>query len=73
MPCLHGNGIHICGIPNCYRLPLADGRRVYMEWHSYLGPSFYYDRIRNRMIEEWWEDKKICEALIWFQNRGEKA
>ena len=44
-----------------------------MEWHGYLGPSFYHDRIRNRMIEEWWEDKQICEALIWFRTRRESV
>lgn len=78
MGCIHGltdSGavIHICGFSPCYRLPLLDGRRVYMEWHSYLGPSFFYDRDRNRMIDDWWKDCLICRALEWFQGRGERA
>ncbi|MET4696687.1 hypothetical protein [Endozoicomonas lisbonensis] len=64
----------VCGVNNpFYRLPLADGRRVFMEWHSYLGPTFYHDRHRRREIDDWWEDELINEALEWFQNRGNRA
>lgn len=78
MPCFHGTTasgaiIHLCGFSPCYRLPLADGRRVFMEWHSYFGPAFYHDRARNRIIDNWWEDERICQALDWFQGRGERA
>lgn len=33
----------ICVSP-FYRLPLSDGTHVFMEWHSYLGPTFFRDR-----------------------------
>lgn len=44
-----------------------------MEWHSYLGPSFFRDRACEKEIGEWYTDEAICEALEWFQNRGRKA
>lgn len=36
-----------------YRLPLADGTRVYMDWHEYLGPIFFRDKQCIREIEYW--------------------
>lgn len=62
----------VCTSP-FYRLPLADGTRVFMDWHHYCGPTFYRDRNSNRIIEDWWENELICEALQWFQDRGNKA
>ena len=56
-----------------YRLPLADGRRVFMGWHHYCGPIFFHDKAENREIEDWHEDQLICDALDWFLNRGKKA
>lgn len=65
------NGI-ICVSP-FYRLPLEDGTRIYMDWHHYCGPTFYRDKLCNRVVEDWWENKLICKALNWFQGRGERA
>ncbi len=62
----------ICMSPS-FRLPLSDGSRVYMEWHSYCGPTFYRDKYMNRIIEDWWESPAICAALDWFISRGKKA
>ncbi len=77
MACLHfqcgASIMHVCGINPVYRLALGDGRRVFMEWHSYLGPTLFYDRQLHREIENWFEDSQICEAVRWFQDRGEKA
>lgn len=56
-----------------YRLPLSNGLRVYMDWHMYLGPIFFRDKMCTREIEEWYNDESICEALDWFQKRGNKA
>jgi hypothetical protein len=56
-----------------YRLPLASGGRVFMEWHNWIGPSFYRDRACMREIEDWYEQPEICAALEWFQGRGKKA
>jgi hypothetical protein len=65
------NGI-MCVTP-FYRLPLEDGSRVYMEWHNYLGPSFFKDKHSTREIIEWYEKPLICRALDWFVDRGERA
>ena len=64
---------YICGVPLTFRLPLSDGRRVFMEWRSYGGPTFFQDRRCEREIDEWWEDKAICDALDWFCGRGHIA
>ena len=72
MPCVPiKNGI-MCISP-LFRLPLEDGRRVYMSWHSYCGPQFYHDKYESRPIDDWWEDSVICRAVEWFQGRGCKA
>ncbi len=72
MTCIQIEHWWVCGSP-FYRLPLADGRRVFMSWHNYCGPTFYHDRDERREIEEWYEDKQICDALGWFVSRGRKA
>lgn len=58
---------------NRYRLPLRDGTHVFMEWHSYCGPTFYRDRLCQREIVYWWQDPRLIEALGWFTNRGCRA
>ena len=77
MGCIYFESSHargfICGFNPVYRLPLADGRRVFMEWHRYCGPTLYHDRNMRREIDDWWEDQQICDAVEWFQNRGNKA
>lgn len=56
-----------------WRLPLASGGRVYMEFHSYFGPSFFRDRACRREIDEWYTNPEICAALDWFCKRGKVA
>ena len=56
-----------------YRLRLEDGTCVFMDWHSYCGPTFYRDRAQNRPIEDWYEFPLICKALDWFVERGHRA
>lgn len=56
-----------------FRLPLASGGRVFMEWHRYFGPSFWRDRLCTREIENWYEQQEICAALDWFTARGKVA
>lgn len=72
MTCHRIPGGIICMTP-FYRLPLADGTRVYMEWHSFLGPMFFKDQACERPIDEWYSDPLICAALDWFTGRGHKA
>lgn len=72
MTCIRMNGMIVCVSP-FYRLRLADGRCVFMEWHSFCGPTFYRDRNCRRMIEDWYEDTLICDAIDWFVKREYKA
>lgn len=72
MTCIRMHSAIVCVSP-CFRLPLADGGRVYMDWHSYCGPTFYRDRALMRDIELWWDDPLICAALDWFLLRGHRA
>lgn len=72
MTCIRFGGAIVCISP-FYRLLLSDGRRVFMEWHSYLGPTFFHDRAMNRVHETWYEDPLICKALDWFTGRGCRA
>ena len=74
MTCIDiGNGF-VCVNTNRYnRLRLSDGGYVYMDWHSYLGPTFYKDRAAMRELEEWYEDDNIVSALTWFVERGNKS
>lgn len=64
--------VHI-EIEPMYPLRLSDGRRVFMEWHEYCGPTFYRDRRCTRWIDDWWKDARICRALDWFVKRGKIA
>lgn len=72
MTCHRIGGAIVCVSP-FYLLPLSDGTRVFMEWHSYCGPTFYRDRDCNRMIEDWYDDPRMVEACEWFTGRGNKA
>ena len=62
-----------CYLPRVWRLPLASGDRVFMEFHNYLGPFFFRDRACRREIETWYEVPEICAALDWFVGRGKVA
>jgi hypothetical protein len=44
-----------------------------MEFHSYLGPSFFRDHACQREIEQWYENPEIVAALDWFLARGKQA
>jgi hypothetical protein len=69
MTCISWGSSIVCVSP-LYRLRLLDGRYIYMAWHRYLGPTFYRDRLEQRMLDDWWQDALICRAVEWFQNRG---
>jgi len=66
------NGI-VCVSDGFYRFRLRDGTCVFMEWHHYIGPLFSWDRAGNREIDDWYMNPMICEALEWFQGRGNRA
>ncbi len=72
MTCIRIHGGIMCVSPS-FRLPLADGTRVYMAWNHYCGPIFYRDRAECREIDGWYENQLICAALDWFVKRGERA
>jgi hypothetical protein len=68
------SGGFICQITNgFYRLRLADGTCVFMSWHHYLGPVFFRDRDERREIQDWYDNKLICDQLDWFIERGKRA
>lgn len=74
MPCKIYQNMIVCNpTAGTYRLPLADGTMVYMDWHYWLGPIFYKDKNCLREIEDWYNNVLICDALDWFQKRGYKA
>lgn len=64
--------IHI-SFSGFYRLRLADGTCVFMTWHHYCGPDFFHDKREERPVEDWWDNKLICDQLDWFCNRGHVA
>lgn len=72
MTCIRIEHGFVCS-SNYYRLRLNDGRYIYMMYHHYLGPMFFEDKLCKREIDNWYEDKEILGALIWFQNRGNRA
>ena len=72
MTCIRIEHGIVCLSP-LYRLPLADGARVFMAWHDYLGPTFFHDRNEQREIETWYENPLICDALDWFCKSGHRA
>ncbi|TVO75109.1 MAG: hypothetical protein FHK78_01515 [Sedimenticola selenatireducens] len=73
MPCLDFGNAIICVTAGWYRMRTADGRYFFMDWHDYLGPSIYKDRAATRGIDNWWDDAGICNAVDWFQLRGNRA
>ena len=72
MTCINFGSAILC-YNKSYRLRLLDGRYIYMEWHNYFGPTFYYDKWSNSMTDDWWEDDNICYAIEWFSGRGKKT
>jgi hypothetical protein len=62
----------ICWSP-IRRLRLSDGTCVFMEWHTYGGPTFFRDKNLRRMIDEWWTNPLICAALDWFTHRDYRS
>lgn len=69
----HGKERTIVCVSPWYRLPLADGTRIYMEWHRYCGPTFFKNKNCTKEVVEWYENPLICEALDWFCKRGHRA
>ena len=72
MTCTKFSGAIVCVSPT-FRLRLADGRCVFMDWHNYLGPTFFSDKACVRLIAEWYGDALISDALGWFCERGHRA
>lgn len=72
MTCVKILNGYVCVSPS-YKLRLADGTRVFMEWHRYCGPEFYYDKSHNRIIDGWYENELFADAVSWFVGKGYKA
>lgn len=74
MSCAIYPNMVVCNLTaGTYKLPSVDGTRVYMDWHDYLGSIFFKDNNCTRKIVDWYDNPLICDALDWFQKRGNKA
>lgn len=72
MSCTRIRGAIVCHSPS-YRLRLADGTCVFMNWHHFCGPALYQDRAECREINDWYDHPLIVQAVDWFIMRGERA
>ena len=73
MTCIRIQGGFLCRPHFWGRLRLRDGTCVFVEYHNYLGPSFFRDRNYTREIEDWYDNPSIVEALNWLVGRGLRA
>lgn len=72
MPCFRIQD-GIVSYQKSYRLCLEDETCVFMDWHWWCGPIFYRDKTSTRMIDDWYENKLIVNALDWFIGRRKIA
>lgn len=57
-----------------FRLRTRSGGYTFLWWSDdYGGPELTRDREGDRVIEKWWEDPELCEALDWFIDRGRRT
>lgn len=74
MPCIPlTNGTKRVGficVPN-ERIHLMRG--VWMEWHSYFGPTFYTTRDGDNEIEDWGDRPKIVAVFEKWQAANPNA
>jgi len=73
MPCIKLPNMIICRTSGFVRLRLSDATCVFMEFHDYLGPTFFRDKECRREIVMWYANEKIIDAFEWFQKRGNRA
>jgi hypothetical protein len=59
--------------PPVWRLRLASGGHVFLEFHSFTGPYFFRDHACRREIEEWYGVQEIVDALDWWIKRGKRG
>lgn len=55
------------------RLRLPGGGYVFLEWHDYLGPTFFRDRAGNREIVLCATDMTYYDAFNWWHSRGKRG
>ena len=46
------------------------GPGIYMEWHNYLGPSFYSDKDYSKPIDDWWKKPRVLAAFEKWQKEN---
>jgi len=49
------------------------GRGVWMEWHSYLGPSFYHDKDCQKPMHDWYERPQVVALFEKWQTANPNA
>lgn len=55
------------------RLRTKAGDYVFLDWHDYLGPTFYRDRTGNREILISCVDMTFYDAFDWWYTRGKRG
>ena len=57
-----------------FRLRTRSGGYAFLWWSDYYGgPEFTRDREGERVIEEWWKNPELRDALDWFIDRGRRT
>ena len=49
------------------------GRGVWMEWHSYLGPTFFYDKDCRKPFDDWYMNPRVVALLEKWQAENPNA
>lgn len=76
MTCDCLGGFCLTLLPPLVRLRTSDGGYLYLEWHEYLGPTFYRDRQRTRELSVTGlvdEDDPAWAAFDWWHSRGKRG
>ncbi|HET8687108.1 MAG TPA: hypothetical protein VFM18_10665 [Methanosarcina sp.] len=66
---LNGVIVHLHFADDYFRFHIGN-RYVWMEWHNYCGPSFYWDRNCTKMYDPVDENDPIWDAFgKWLEKR----
>ena len=49
------------------------GRGVWMEWHSYLGPTFFHDKDCRKPMDDWFERPRVVALFERWQAANPQA
>ena len=49
------------------------GRGVWMEWHHYLGPTFFHDKNCQKPMDDWYEHPRVVALFEKWQAANPNA